>query len=330
MATAPKTTTDTSVAALSAALSAPLVEKDEFSDAFASFADPTTPPATTTEATAQATQEGQDGQETTATADEPASEIEGAPDAAQEGAEGEQKTPEQIAAEAAEAAKAAKPATTTDDAIARLADAIAQRNQPQDKAPPAPQVVQPQPLYSADEVAQIQNFYKEWPEVAPAVETLLKGAITATENRIYAEVARVIGPKLKVLDQLADQAVYSQIKQAVPDYDETLEDKVSAWVKTQPAYLQDAYTNVMQKGTADDITDLVNRFRRETGTAAPSGDRTTQAQQAPAPTKQAASLSPVAKKAAAALAPVTSKRTGSTQVEPQTFDEAFDVFAKAG
>lgn len=329
MAKAPVTTTDTSAAALSAALAAPAPEKDEFADAFASFADPKPAVEPTTQPAAQA----QDGKEAPAEDEDPGTEIEGAPGAPGEGAEA---PAEELAAEAEELAAEAKPKpkapetkpTAADDAISRLADILSKRDEPKPQV--QPQVQQPAVLYTEAEVTQLQTFYKEWPEVAPAVEVLLRGAMTNVTNSIFTEVARVLGPKLQLLDQLANNVTYSQLQREVPDYNDELVDHIAEWIKTQPTYLQPAFTSVMQNGTASDITDLVNRYRQETGVAAPEGDRTTRGTRQPAPVKPAAPLSTAAKKAVAALAPVTSKRTGNTQLEPQSYDEAFDVFAKAG
>ena len=327
MATAPKN--DVSAAALSAALAAPAVEKDEFADAFAKFATPEETPAV------QAAEEAAAVLAATTEGAEPVSEIEGAPEA---GAEGEGEDEPELPLEGGEGGKpAAKPAKAAkeapapaDEALTRLADMIAQR-QPQPQPQPTPQPAAAPPLYTQAEAARLTEFYKEWPEVAPAVEIIVRGAITQTTNHIFAEMAKVLGPKMALLDQLADGYQDGLLREVVPDYDDTIPEQVSAWIKGQPKYLQAAYSNVMNEGTVDEINDLVSRYRQETGTAAPNADRTSEGiPQAPA--KPAATLSTAAKKAAAALAPVSSKRAAVTVGAPQTFDEAFDFHAnrKAG
>lgn len=330
-----KLPTDTSAAALSAGLNAPVVEKDDFADAFANFSSPTPVEPPKPEPTAQAADGKVEGEST----DEPATEIEGAPAAPQVGADGKELTAEELAAKAetdakkaeedaaaaVEAAKAAKGGS--DDAITRLADMLAKRQEPTPPAP-QPQRTQAPDLYTPAEVTSIQNFYKEWPEVAPAVEILLKGTATSVTNHIFTEIAKILGPKMTLLDQLADGFQYKEIKDTIPDYDDKMHSAVSAWVDKQPAYLKAAYSNVMQHGTVTEFNDLVGRYRQENGIAPPQAGNAPQPQggaPAPAPT-----LSPAAKKAVAALAPVTSKRTGTVQVEPTTFEDAFEAFSKAG
>jgi hypothetical protein len=139
-------------------------------------------------------------------------------------------------------------------------------------------------------------------------------------------VAKVLGPKLKLLDALADNMQFDSIEKRVPDYT-TVQDKVAAWVDKQPGYLKSAFTGVMQGGTADEITDLINRFKTETGYVAPAAQGQQQTQNPPLVVTPPA-LSPAAKQAAARLAPVSGKRTGSVQTEPSTFEDGFDHFAK--
>lgn len=310
-------TTDTSVAALSAALAAapPVVEKDDFADAFASFTAPEPAKPPVAEAAA-----GADGKEPPAPAPEPGSEIEGAPDAAE--GEAGKTTPEP---------EPVKANTTADDAVARLADILTQRQQPAPK-PEAPQSPQaPAPLFTEAEAVKLREFYKEWPEVAEATQTLMRAAMVDVRDKILTEVAAVLGPRLSLLEQMANDMQLGQIKEAVPDYSAELEAQVLAWAEKQPDYLKAVYTNVMQTGTSSEVADIVKRYRQETGAAAPASGIAPQATAtaAPAPATKEAILSPAAKKAAAALEPVNSKRTGNTQVEPQSFDDAFDAFAKA-
>lgn len=315
MAKAPVTTTDTSAAALSAALIAPAPEKDEFHDAFAGFtakSDPVLEAANAMVAEAAAAKEG----EVAAEAVEPATEIEGVPAA---GAEGETKVEEPEV-------KVEVKAEEKDDPVARIADYITKREaerKPEPKAEPQPAATPP--LFTTGEIEKVQAFYKEWPDVAEAQAILFKGIRAEITQAIYADMAKVIGPKFALLDQMANAMQYDKVKQEVPDLTPELEAKIAAWVQSDdvPAYLRPAFTNVIENGLPSEIKDLVKRYRVETGDAA-----TVETQ---APTK-VATLSTAAKKAVAALAPVTSKQTGSVQSEPVTFEDMFAKLtaAKAG
>jgi hypothetical protein len=322
-----KLPTETSVAALSAALAAPAVEKDDFADAFANF---TSEKPDLTETQPDATAQAADGKEAAEGTEGTETEIEGAPGAGDEGLTAEQIAEKAEAdaakaeADAAAALEAAKKAPT-DDAVTRLADMLAERTKP------APQQVdnrnQPEPLYTTQEVAKLTEFYKEWPEVAPAVEILLKGAMTNITNHIFAEVAKTLAPRMRLLEQLADNFQYQEITRTIPDYNEQLHADVTKWIEGQKGYLKAAYTNVMQEGTVDDFNDLVARYRQETGKAAPANTGNAPQQGGTTKPAPAAALTPAAKKAAAALAPVNSKRSGLVEVEPQGYDDAFDKFA---
>lgn len=221
--------------------------------------------------------------------------------------------------EPAKAAPAPAPAPAPQqDPMERLADILQQR-QPQQQAP---MQQQPPALYSQEEASTLQEFYKEWPEIARAQELALRGTSTTIVNHVFTEMARVLAPRLKLLDALADNVTYDNLERRIPDY-ATVQDKVAEWVNTQPAYLKNAFTGVMQGGTTDEIIDLTERWRAATGQAV--------AQAAPAATLNTPpALSPAAKQAAARLAPVSGKRTGPTQGAPTTFEDAFDQFAKAG
>jgi hypothetical protein len=86
--------------------------------------------------------------------------------------------------------------------------------------------------------------------------------------------------------------------------------------------LQAAYKHVINSGTVDEVVDLINRWRTETGTPLQP-----QAQPAPA-AKKATELPAAAKQAVAALAPVSSKRSSVPQtVDEGDFDSAFAAFA---
>ena len=290
----------------------PPVEQGElnFDDAFANFMKddtlPATPPA-------------QVAREPT----EPVSEIELLP------VEGE--TP----VEAVDPEALRQPITDEQSAIERLADAIAARQQPEpqrQQQAPAPVHVTP---FTAEERTALQQFYTDFPEVAKAASIERRAEYQALTAHIFKQVGDYFGPRMALLEQLADTQAYAQLHTNVPDYDDT-RDKVIDWVKTQPAYLQPAYNHVIANGTVDEIGDLFDRYRQATGATspqpnagiAPQPQAGRQAYPPPA-VKKAPELSPAAKQAAERLAPVTSKRSAPTQQSPLDFESAFDQFAKA-
>ena len=56
------------------------------------------------------------------------------------------------------------------------------------------------------------------------------------------------GRNSSVLDSLANNQQYDYLEKRVPDY-ATITDRVAEWVDTQPRYLKEAFTGVMQSGT---------------------------------------------------------------------------------
>jgi hypothetical protein len=210
-----------------------------------------------------------------------------------------------------------------DNGFERLAAALEARSQ-QPMPQPQQQVQQQPSLYNAEEIGALQGFYTEWPEVARAAELMNRAAVHQVTNHVFNEMARVLAPKLKMLDQLAESYQYDDLTKRIPDY-ATVTDKVAQWVNTQPAYLRAAYTGVMQAGTSEEVEDLVTRYKQATGNT----DTGRIAPTVPAnPPPASPPLSPAAIKAAARLAPVSGKRTGPTSGEPTTFDDGFAHFAK--
>lgn len=233
----------------------------------------------------------------------------------------------------------AKPAQqqSGEDPLKRLADLIEGRQQ-QTQQPTQPQqrVEAPPPIFTPDEVAALTTFQKEWPDVAQAQALMIRAAVHHATAHIFAEIGRNIGPKLALLDNLADYTTEQQLTQTIPDYNDVY-GKVVEWAKNQPAYLQAAYNHVIEHGSVDEVQDLIDRYRRDAGAVqsqAGAGGGTQQQRQPATPSvpakKPAAELSNAAKQAAERLAPISTKRTAVVQAtDPLDFDGAFAEAAKA-
>lgn len=292
------TTTDTAIQPDAPTPPAELSPEDVFANAFAEFASPgdkkddeTVAPPVAAEA------EGEQ-----APAEQPPAE--NAPPAAEAAPEGEQPERRQ----------------PTPDEVQAYYDAIAQQQAAQ-QAQYAQQQSQ-QPLLAQEEVATLTEFRKEWPDVAKAVDIQSRVLAHQVIDYVFKEFAKEITPKLQQLEDLAERTHFEDIYNTVDDYDD-VRDKVIQWVGRQPDYLRNAYDQVVQYGTPDQIADLIGRWRQETGQAAPQ-----LAPRAPAPAPVVRQPSPAVRNAAAALAPVSSKRSNVTRVDdPNDFDSAWDRFA---
>lgn len=203
--------------------------------------------------------------------------------------------------------------------------------QPESQPQPQPRPGPPEPpLFNAEEVGQLQQFYTDWPDVARATETMIRGITAQVARRMYADMATSLAPYLQTIDTLADRSQLSELHGAVDDYD-TVASQLGTWARNQPAYLRSAYEHVIKSGTAAEVVDLINRYKSDmqSTTPAQAGQPAPAAPAAaPASAPAPAPVNPALAAAAARLAPVATKRT-NVVAPPSDFDSAFAEFARA-
>jgi uncharacterized phage infection (PIP) family protein YhgE len=281
---------------------------DEFADAFARFS---TEMAQEGEEPAKEPQPAEPAAESEQPAAEPAAE------SAQE--EPAQETPAEAPAEA--------PKESDDALLARLAALVNKTPQPE----PAQQQVEqqapePQPVLSEDDQKFYTEYQKDWPDVARGERMARMQEYPVLVQHVFNEIQKVYGPAMEAAIAAAQQLQYQQLTQELPDYSDDLREQVEAWADRQPDYLQSAYKHVIDRGTPQQVVDLVKRYRQETGSSSP-----------PPPVAPASSpavrreteLPAAAKKAAASLAPVSSKRSSVSEThDPNDFDGAWAQAAK--
>lgn len=207
------------------------------------------------------------------------------------------------------------------DIIDRLAQAVKEKVQPppQPQYEEPPQAYEPQPVLTQEDYQSLQAFEKDWPDVAKAMDLRAKEQAHAIVNHIFKEFAQEFRPVAQQVMQMRQEMHVAKLHEQVNDYDD-IRDKVVEWANNQPDYLRSAYGQVIQRGTPQQVADLINRYRAEN--APPPAPA---AQAAPPPPK---ALSPAVKKAAAALAPVASKRSDVVRTDdPGDFEGAFERFA---
>lgn len=254
------------------------------------------------------------------------------------------KTPEQIEEEAKAAEDAAKLVLDTkaaEDAAARtaagneaLAATVAKAIRQTDQEAAAAEAerkrvaaVKPPELLTPEELVMVQQFEKDFPDVAKAQAIVRRAEYKQVAGHILGEVERYVGEKLgpiaTLLANLAERTHVGDLQKEVPDYDKLDVPKLVAWVKTQPDYLQPAYDTVMKSGSSAQVKDLVARFYSDTGVkpAATAPVVKTAEEIAAAATAAAART-----KAVAALAPVVAKRAGAVAAAaPTDFEGGFDA-----
>lgn len=177
---------------------------------------------------------------------------------------------------------------------------------------------------TAEEVTELDGLKKEWSDIARMFELKFKenaglaqtaqgAAMKAMLEHIYADIQ----PIALSQKELQETQHFSDIKTAHPDYD-AVYPKLQPWIATQPAYLQKALKEVYTGGTAEEVSDLVQRFKDASGIVTPKADDVTTA-----PTTKVPAVDP---KKVAALAPVDSQRSQVQDkgVDRNNFDAGWD------
>lgn len=211
---------------------------------------------------------------------------------------------------------AGTPAVADPDAILDgLRKLVGDVKQEPEKKPEAATQELPE-LYNDEEKAFLTKYDEDWSDVTKGEALKRRAEYRELATYIFSEVAKFMTPLRETTDALAERTFRADVKSAVPDYSDDLRQSVIDWTKTQPAYLQAAFNQVITEGTVDEVKDLIERYRQATGKAAPAAGG-----QKPARGNE---LSDEAKKAAAQLAPVDSKRSGvQAPSDPSSFEDAW-------
>jgi hypothetical protein len=205
---------------------------------------------------------------------------------------------------------------SSEDILARFAQIV--REQPAPQQPAQQQAPQPQqaPLFTPDEIKELEAYEKDWPDVAKAEALRRRAEYSQLISYVFQQVSARLAPLEQQTAGVSTRSHLNDLYTLIPDYDQ-VRDPVLAWVDQQPAYIKNAYMQVAQQGTPAEVADLVGRYKLATGLQAKAA--------LAAPTAPA----PQVRKAAAALAPVKSARSNVAETAPEDFDSAFAAFAKA-
>jgi hypothetical protein len=209
-----------------------------------------------------------------------------------------------------------------DDLLARFA-ALVRKAEPAPAAQPAAQqpAAQEPDIYTPEERQLLESYQKDWPDVARAEQLARRAEYRQLVGYVFEEISKHLRPIAETVEVLSTRTHLADLQSKVGDYDQ-VRDRVVEWVAKQPAYLQTAYNHVIEQGTVEEVADLIERFKRESGATAQGNMGQTQ------PRQKTPELPPATKKAAAALAPVGSKRAPvSPTLDLGNFEEAFAKFA---
>ena len=112
-----------------------------------------------------------------------------------------------------------------------------------------------QPADNEDEVL-LKEALEEYPHLMRAITVLVNKTKAEVEERIRNEYAHIVS----AVENDARERHFAAIRRAHPDFDAVVKE-LPSWVDEQPAYLRSSYQSVLTSGTADDVIDLINRFK---------------------------------------------------------------------
>jgi hypothetical protein len=191
---------------------------------------------------------------------------------------------------------------------------------PENAAPAAPR----DPVWYAfepEESKLVEQYKKDWPDVAAATEVLVKQAAFNAVEYMFDTLRKQILPRLNHFDEMsnvfAERLTLDTLQRAHPDYD-AIYDGVVSWVDTLPAAFKHGAKQVMATGTPDEVAELIATYKASVTPKAPDPKSTTE-------------LSAAAKQAASKLRVVGSKRTTPVAgADPNDFDAAWEEANRAG
>ena len=126
---------------------------------------------------------------------------------------------------------------------------------------------------STDEQAILDTLEANFPEVTAANAVLSRVIMARVENMVEQRVNAVlaqIAPIAAVTQNVARNAHEQAILSKHPDAF-TILPQVEAWVDTQPRVLQAAWNKVLDNGSTDEIIEMYDVFKKDTGSAQTPG-----------------------------------------------------------
>jgi len=157
----------------------------------------------------------------------------------------------------------------------------------------------------------------------------LEGKLTTSIRKEFQEafnfLIQSMAPVLSTTEQISDERHFGAIKNKHADFEKYRDDgSIETWINSKPKYLRDAYVSVYNDGSAQDIIDLLDTFKKENNIGPPV------VTDAAGTAGTSADLKHDKEKKKEALAGVHSKRTPTnySQLDKDDYAGAFDEAAK--
>ena len=180
----------------------------------------------------------------------------------------------------------------------------------------------PQP--TAEELAAEEQFKKDWPEHA-AREAHMKAELAELKALLSTTAEALKGQIQPVVQAVADTTAEKHLNTILAKHADALEiyPDVAKWVETQPKILQPAFKATLEGGSASDVIELYDLYKKAT----PAAGVDTAAQEAKL--KQQEQEKEKADRLRRMEAPTGTVRTSVTsEPDPEDFDAAFEQEAK--
>lgn len=207
-----------------------------------------------------------------------------------------------------------KRGTSPADAPAASSTASVDSSQAQDGG------TDPEPFKLSDEqVKLLKTYEEEWPEVAKAAELRTQMAISQAVGALVTQLRQELTPVVQHYVKSQGSNHFGAIKAAHEDFD-ALKPQVKAWVAQQPAGLRAAYQQIATTGSAEDVIELFNTYKRTNGIGVTPKESSSDARVTVVTTPTAE-----VQKAAASLTVVPTKRAVIPKggVDKDNFDAAW-------
>lgn len=183
------------------------------------------------------------------------------------------------------------------------------------------------PVYTKAESTELATLQKDWPEIKRLVELMTRQTEVNVVKYTFGEMGKILTPLQHSVSVITGNDHVDALYSAHADYDLAY-NPCMEWIGKQPAFLKNAYENVVKNGTSDEVIAMMQKFKDETKWVAPTAAApATPATAAKPSTKpqSKAELSVAAKQAAQAIGAVGTKRGGVPAAQdPTDFDGAWD------
>lgn len=129
--------------------------------------------------------------------------------------------------------------------------------------------------------AVLAEYVGDFPEVAkdmkPYIEAMIAAGVTAGLAEIKGTLDKVVAPLKQAEQNTEINGHFNAIRDVHKDFDTLVQgDALDKWVETQPSFTQPALREVLEKGNATQIIELVTAYKKDAGepvvTAEPPAD----------------------------------------------------------